>query len=391
MSLVRPIHSLGTRLPEHGRIRMGKTTTSRQGKKIPTSLDTFRFTSPDRVAIEQLAELYGGTPKQWRNDKANPQDQWEVESDANDIRVLLPEGALSIWYELWGGGGIVRRCDGVTVEVPTRDRASVTKTDCLCAGQSEMTCKPHTRLAVLQPDIRFGGVWRLETQSWNAADEMPAMEAILHELQDHGILEARLVLAKQSVEGGSKQFVVPKLVLGVSAQAAIEGAAGVAALGSRSTPVLQLGAGDGEPEDVPSATEQEAEQGGDDDIVDAEIVDDDEAAQNESRIGSGTDVGSQAAAAEEPVTPASKRTALVMACKRIADMDEVKRLDPPPTDEQLRHSICARITNGRTRSSTKLSSQEASTALDLANEVLERRRVVSQPEPGKFLMKAKGE
>ena len=54
MKPIKPIHDLG-RTPEHGRIRLGVKT-----ERAMKSLDTFRFTSPDKEAIEQIADAYGG-------------------------------------------------------------------------------------------------------------------------------------------------------------------------------------------------------------------------------------------------------------------------------------------------------------------------------------------
>ena len=50
MKPIKAIQDLG-RTPEHGRIRLGVKT-----ERAMKSLDTFRFTSPDKEAIEQIAD-----------------------------------------------------------------------------------------------------------------------------------------------------------------------------------------------------------------------------------------------------------------------------------------------------------------------------------------------
>lgn len=77
-----------------------------------------------------------------------------------------------------------------------------------------MVCKPYTRLNVILPDIKFGGVWRLESKSWNAAQELPGMAQILTQLQAQGILEGYLQIDKREkiTDGKKRKFIVPKLV-----------------------------------------------------------------------------------------------------------------------------------------------------------------------------------
>ena len=71
MKPIKPLAELG-RTPEQGRIRLGVKTA-----RAMKSLDTFRFTSPDKAAIEQIAFIYGGTVKSWTPPRQK-QQQWEV-------------------------------------------------------------------------------------------------------------------------------------------------------------------------------------------------------------------------------------------------------------------------------------------------------------------------
>jgi hypothetical protein len=362
-----PIGDLGTRMAEQGRIRLGERTA-----KAMRALDVFRFTSADKAALDQLAALYGGVVQPWTDPKANPQNQWQLKSEASDIRVFLPSGALSVWYEKWGGKGAERRCDGIDVEVPSRDPNEPYQTvPCICSQRNLMECKPYTRLNVILPEVNFGGVWRLETKSWAAAHEMPAMEAVLQELQTRGILEARLILAKQSIEGGRRQFVVPKLVLGVSTQAILEGAARVGSLAQPARAELEAGSGyDHEGDDfvndeidsedgpgVVMPSPSVASSGADDDIVDAEVVE---------------------PTPPEPVATGNGRVEVVLAVKRLVAAN-------PITDEtETRHQLCRIASKQRTSSSKELTNSEVAALLGAIEEHLrgERDAVV---EDGKFI------
>lgn len=257
---VIPLRDMQQRLPEHGRIRLGVKGTSSRGKVIPTSIDTFRFTSPDRGVIEELAGIYGGEPRPWSDPKASPKDQWEVITEATDLRIWLKDSnALSVWYELWAGKGCVRRCDGIICQVPITegpDEGGWDERDCICAASNNMECRPYSRLQVILPDVTFGGSWRLETKGWNAAAELPEMERMLQMLASHGILEARLRLESRQAQGGRKQFVVPVLVMGkgMSPEAIAGGGGSALAAVEAPAPVAAI------------------ESGSDDDIVEAEII-----------------------------------------------------------------------------------------------------------------------
>jgi hypothetical protein len=229
---VTPVSELASRWQEHGRIRIGiKTANARAPMK---SIDTFRFTSADIEAITQLAEIYGGTVMPWSEPKASPSEQWQVITKADTIRVFVLPGGLSIWYEQWSGAGIVRRCDGETCQVTAGgpEGSEPTETPCICRARSQVVCKPKTRLNVILPEINLGGVWRLETGSWNAAHEMPAMEQLLGQIQASGLLEGVLKVVKKSqVKNGKKRnFVVPQLSLAANALALAAGSGGLASL-----------------------------------------------------------------------------------------------------------------------------------------------------------------
>ena len=201
---VVPLNQLQRRAPEAGRIRLGVKTA-----RAMKSIDTFRFTSPHKDAIEQLAAQYGGTPAPWSDPKA-PDGQWEVISTSSTIDIFVQPDGLSTWYEMWSGGGCQRRCDGITVQVPGPQEMMTSP--CICAKAGKLECRPYTRLNVVLPAIDFFGVWRMETKGWNAAKELPGMFDMVVELAQRGrMVRATLSLEqRKSVQNGkTKNFVVP--------------------------------------------------------------------------------------------------------------------------------------------------------------------------------------
>ena len=242
MSKVTPLNSMG-RTPEQGRIRLGVKT-----ERAMKSLDTFRFTSPDREAVCQIADLYGGVVEEWKPPRSK-QQQWEVITGTSDIRVFLPPDSIHVWYEQWSGGGCQRRCDGVTVSIPvkTPDGMDTDTEPCLCQDeQGPQKCSPYTRLNVILPEIKFGGVWRLESKGWNAANEMPNMAMMLQQMQIVGLMEGRLILEQRSrVSGGqTRHFVVPRLAMDISPTEILSGDARVGSLQdtvTQTVPVLTSG------------------------------------------------------------------------------------------------------------------------------------------------------
>lgn len=257
-----PLADLDTRPPEAGRIRLGEKTA-----KAMRALETFRFTSQHEDLIEALAQKYGGTPSRWNEPKARVKNQWQVTTQTAEIDVFLPLGGLSTWYEMWGGGGCLRRCNGVTVEVPqvTPDGAELTTAPCICVAKNVLECRPYTRMNVLIPDIPFRGTWRLETKGWNAAKELPGMYQMISQLAAGGsLVDAKLKLEQRSsiANGKKSNFVVPTLTMSTTPHEMLEG-------GGQAAPALQ-------------APDLVALPSGDDVVTDAEIVTDAEVVDREA-------------------------------------------------------------------------------------------------------------
>lgn len=275
----RPIVPLGDiahRLPEGGRIRIGTSEKARstQGKVFdrPVKLDRFRFTSKDEGALHEIAAIYGGTVRPWNHDKVAA-GQWELLSEANEIRIVLPNDPLGDTpiYEAYDGGGRSRRCDGETCDlvVSGPDGGEIQQVPCLCFAKQEAICKVTTHLTVLLPEIKFGGAWRLTSHGWNVAEEMPGFVAAIRQLQEQGFKRGLLRVEErvQVANGKRKEFMVPVLAVDMSLDAIAAGAARVGQLGASSgVPALAAGSGGTVVDEGPAVSP-------DDEIVDAEIVD----------------------------------------------------------------------------------------------------------------------
>lgn len=283
-----PIAQLGRRMPTAGRLRAGKKAKS----GAPQKLDTWRATSHDREAVEQIAAIYGGTVTEWSDPKVAA-GQYEVVTDAREVRIVLPPDPLGDTpiYELWSGGGCQRRCDGVTCATTVQgpDGGEPGEVDCICAHKGALACVVKTRLSVVLPDVKFAGIWRIDTNSEHAARELPGMVEMIATLIGAGQLPyAHLALEQRQKPG--KRFAVPVLRLPTTLEGLVAGRGQAGALAPGNGPPANGGeieagsAAGGEPLEVsPSAAGARdgsnpspvAPPAADDDVVDAEVVEDD--------------------------------------------------------------------------------------------------------------------
>lgn len=278
MSIV-PFAERRTRLPVAGRIRSGVKGRAANGKIKPVAIETFRFTCRRSDDLEVLAGLYGGAVRPWSDPKS--EDRFELISEAGEIRVALPNDPLGeSYYEMWGGRGLARRCDGIEAEVTRKgpDGQEWDTVPCLCRQRGVKECKPKLRLAVILPELPFRGTWRFDTGSDQAVDEMPAMVAMLLSLQGEGLTEGLLRLERRQSQGGAHQFIVPALGLSATPVEIMQGQARLAALPQ------SAGGGQGTSGSVPQLPPAPGAEGAatpsalDDEVVEAELLDEDDPA-----------------------------------------------------------------------------------------------------------------
>jgi hypothetical protein len=228
-----------------GRIRIGQQVATGSGKMRPARLDTFRFTTGSRVSADAIAELYGGTVRDWEG-------QFEVITKQNAIGVTVPprDQVVSQWYEMWNKGGCLRRCDSQTetisngpcqcphAEDPSDAGAvanAAAKRAAMAKSNPPQACKLVTRISVMIPDLPGLGVFRLDSGSYYAAVEIGDSAALMQMARDKGIfLPAMLRIEQRKRVAGGTTTPYPVPVLEVLATfrdiatGAIE-AAGIAA------------------------------------------------------------------------------------------------------------------------------------------------------------------
>jgi len=202
------------RMMELGRIRAGE----KGSKGEPRKLQHFRLTSASSVLLEAAAQEYGGSVRAWEG--APDEGYYELYTDTDTLDIILPpvfsdrDGEptvpLSQFFELWTGGGCVRRCDGETELLSNKP--------CLCVVEDgdERACKITTRLSVMLPKIPGLGVWRMESKGWNAANELPGtVELLLLAAAQRQFIPGVLRLEpRTSKKGGqTRKYVVPVIDL----------------------------------------------------------------------------------------------------------------------------------------------------------------------------------
>lgn len=203
-----PILTLQKRARELGRIRIGQVVAGKNGKNRPEKLDRFRLTSPSRPLLLKVAALYGGEVREWTPQNGGPQ-QYEVVTDAKRLPVMVPPQPVSQFYELWSGGGCVRRCDG--------ERELLSEKPCLCDPDPERReCKPTTRLNVVLRDVEGIGVWRLESHGYYSAVELPEVADFL--ARAGGYVTAWLALEERTGkrDGKTQRWMVPTLEVDIT-------------------------------------------------------------------------------------------------------------------------------------------------------------------------------
>lgn len=215
-----PIIDLQRRMRQLGEIRIGHVVptgkTRRDGKPgtRPAKLNQFRFTSPSREILTEVAALYGGEVKPWTPANGGP-SEFEVYSTTNRLPVLIPpRDAVSQWYELYAGSKCQRRCDGVTEH--KKDRP------CMCDPDNR-ECKITTRVNVMLRDVPALGQWLLISKGFYAAVTLPPAAELLS--QAGGYVAGWLGMEEKLVQRdeGPARFMVPTLDVEITPAALMAG------------------------------------------------------------------------------------------------------------------------------------------------------------------------
>ncbi|MFG2826055.1 hypothetical protein ACGFWI_01005 [Streptomyces sp. NPDC048434] len=204
---------------ELGRLRTGWSVPNDDPKKRPRPVKskTWVLSSHAEHYVAAAAAAWGGTVERWQPQGAGA-EQFRVITKAESIDALLPSGdPLAQFNEMWNKGGCVRRCDGETERISRRP--------CLCLAEygedwhllrqdqykKDKVCAATSRLNVVLPDMPDVGVWRAETHSFYAANEMAGtVDMVLSGTGGRGLVPVRLRIEPRTrVAGGTtKHFPV---------------------------------------------------------------------------------------------------------------------------------------------------------------------------------------
>jgi hypothetical protein len=206
-------------------IRIGQQVPAKRGGTRPDKLSTFRFTTGSRFVAESVAALYGGQVVDWQR------GQYEVITTESALFVTIPprDQIVSQAYEMWNGGGCVRRCDSQREEISggrclcphAEDTTNADEVDNAARRRAELSklnppqaCKLVTRISVMLPDLPGLGVWRLDTHSYYAAVEIGDQAELMEKAREHGVfLRAVLRIDQRARVAGGQTTNYPVPVL----------------------------------------------------------------------------------------------------------------------------------------------------------------------------------
>jgi hypothetical protein len=220
---------------ELGRLRTGYSIPSDDPKKRPRPVKskTWVLSSHAEHYVSAAAEAWGGKVERWQP-QGSGAPQFRVITEAELIEAILPPGdPLSQANEMWNKGGCVRRCDGAIEQI--------SRHPCLCLAEhgpewhllrqdlytKDKVCAATSRLNVVLPDMPDVGVWRVETHSWYAANELAGtVDMVLSGTGGKGLVPVTLRIEPRTrVAGGqTKHFpVVVVEIRGVTTRQALTG------------------------------------------------------------------------------------------------------------------------------------------------------------------------
>lgn len=220
---------------ELGRLRTGYSVPNQDPNKRPRPVKskTWVISSHAEHYVTAAAKAWGGKVERWQP-QGNGAPQFRVITEAEQIEAILPPGdPLSQANEMWNKGGCVRRCDGETEQI--------SRHPCLCLAEhgpewhllrqdlytKDKVCAATSRLNVILPDMPDMGVWRVETHSWYAANELAGtVDMVLSGTGGKGLVPVTLRIEPRTrVAGGqTKHFpVVVVEIRGVTPRQALTG------------------------------------------------------------------------------------------------------------------------------------------------------------------------
>ena len=134
------------RLPRLGKIRLGvKKVSPKSGKEYPTETSYF-------VVPPEVEKVYGNMPT-----------ELDVMIPVEDSNVIIPQA-----YEMYGSGkGLKCVGDGVVAYRHNEKTKDMAEIECPC-DHLGIECKQRAHLRVILPKVNVGGVYQIDTSSYNS-------------------------------------------------------------------------------------------------------------------------------------------------------------------------------------------------------------------------------
>ncbi len=196
-----PIRDRRAFFPRLGTVSLGyQTDVKADGTKakrpFPKRTDTLVFHSDDEETLKVVAEKFGGAVVASLAPEAEG-GKWHVVTNAKEADCYIPasdDRGFDANYELWGDGGMIRRCDGVTCayavvmeEAEGKGKGEILRdVPCVCKALaipegSEEHCDTTTRLNVILPGLEDApgvGVWQVQSRGKGTYDAIAGQLAV---------------------------------------------------------------------------------------------------------------------------------------------------------------------------------------------------------------------
>ena len=164
-----------------------------------------------RSVVEDVARVYGGEVRPWQRDDGAAAE-WDVLTEG-PLAIAVPPGidAYTQALEQWAGGFLTVRCDGAMCQYRAKGRWVERACVCEARGQDfkERPCKRTTRIIVMVLGVEKLGVFRVDTKSYNAGDEVPFTLAMLQQSGRAAWMQMRDRTDRAMVWDGKKGEDVP--------------------------------------------------------------------------------------------------------------------------------------------------------------------------------------
>jgi len=174
-----------------GRFRSGTQLNGR-----PVALSEWRVTTGDPVVADRIADLYGGTPEEWKGTKT--EEKIEVFTEQSSVVILVGPGQLRSELALWSRQNKkIRTCDGVVQSDGSDCVCPQTLEDRKIAEKEGTGCSPQVTVFFRLSADPSLGVFKFQSQAWGLVRKLPAItEELDAALQLNDLAVVRMSLEK---------------------------------------------------------------------------------------------------------------------------------------------------------------------------------------------------